>query len=1046
MTYFTKNTHGDAIDRLLSKQNTSVHSPFSQQKERIVHMYLDHHNLNSFASDPAIITYYGGDPVRHPLATSNRDYWPHRRAYTQNEFEQALDEGGFVVKSWIPTAYANPYKELDHYSIRKHWSLGVTQEELLYALLPSFRYSVYATKKSTLLSASSTPSSSSSSSFVAAPGRATLTTVLSRVRGPEYVFVVDRVGGLGATFGDTEVRAGNKISTAFSFSHYSAPKHVNLTYIAHPHILPSLAMLSSSPSVEALHEKNRLFWLARNEGLNDTLHRRDLYLLLDFLEKVNAISFTYTEGRVVADDGTSAASAPVSKEGEKGYLLSFQNLETRPEADKPSEEIKDKEIEVQSQKIDLQQPKQQAEVATSIGAAADLQRLKDEKAVLMREMGFAESSIAKALEELVKEQEAKFNIPKQQQQQRQQQQEPVASTKATAAKAKDQTQQMLERFRASKRDKATSGEKAAVATGALEQESQIEATKEEVVASAAAVRGKDNAKKDEEHLRSIASIMEAISGAKGKGGGKEALLLKEEAVKLLDKIALASGADKKKKKQQIQESSTATSSDDKSIFNDDHGGASSLLFPREDQVLEAIRAVKLPSRQSMAQLLTSVRSPSCTNEGDHLADTPLCKDVRGSFFKKKDCLDEPRLTPECDEGETSKAAQKRPWSSSLNVTSLSKLIFDKRQLRYIAITENKGVAAVHEVMLPRAMRALEVVTKTSTASTKTAFSAVGIPTDASASSSNLISKSFDKANALRLMSNSEMAEIDGSINRAVYLAQEPFLDQNASMAHSKVLAQLTHILAELEESDFVVIDSILQRHVLTSLSHTLLTSTIWFDVTNGQAFVARHDDGLVYNAFARLAQELAASLTLTTPAMTRKQRLKKMRVDKYFVVAMNILQQPSQSPIMMAQEGQIALVLWLGPPSSSDGGGLNIQDGITIYEPAAALELHAKGYSINPAIHPDFFSSAAPTSTLTFSAFTSPLQIDVGEVCSASDSDLVQRATNRLILIGSNKPFVFVVPTDQDLGAQNLSFEKEHEASFFEKYTSLAFVAMLSLE
>ena len=44
---------------------------------------------------------------------------------------------------------------------------------------------------------------------------------------------------------------------------------------------------------------------------------------------------------------------------------------------------------------------------------------------------------------------------------------------------------------------------------------------------------------------------------------------------------------------------------------------------------------------------------------------------------------------------------------------------------------------------------------------------------------------------------------------------------------------------------------------MAALSSALMLSTVYFDLTNGQAFVAHDDDGLAFNVFNKVGEELA---------------------------------------------------------------------------------------------------------------------------------------------------------------------------------------------
>ena len=259
-----------------------------------------------------------------------------------------------------------------------------------------------------------------------------------------------------------------------------------------------------------------------------------------------------------------------------------------------------------------------------------------------------------------------------------------------------------------------------------------------------------------------------------------------------------------------------------------------------------------------------------------------------------------------------------------------------------------------------------------------------------------------------------MEESGGSLNRLMHIANEPAYDISISMAHDGALEQMALASAELPKSDFVVVDVILMRHVISSLSNILLTSTIWFDHTNGKAFATHYNDGLAFGIFKRLAQEFAAAIS-PLPG--------KMRVSRYYALAMNLYQGPQSSPVVGTSIGEVAVVLWLGSGGSSNSSSGSI-DGLQIFEVESAIELTSQGVTTFPLVHSDFLSK------------NRNLSINLDERLPMAAFETVKRMVNRVVIIGPKRPFVFVTPNAEDLANTG--------SNSFEASTMLAFVVILA--
>ena len=116
MTYFSTNSHVDAVRSLLRGQNKLFFFPFSLERNRLIQQYLVDRKLEAHKKDWELVALMGGE--RHAF---RRSYVPHTlleleapvnwTTYSQSEVVRIVGEQGLRVVSWIPTAYSHPYGE-----------------------------------------------------------------------------------------------------------------------------------------------------------------------------------------------------------------------------------------------------------------------------------------------------------------------------------------------------------------------------------------------------------------------------------------------------------------------------------------------------------------------------------------------------------------------------------------------------------------------------------------------------------------------------------------------------------------------------------------------------------------------------------------------------------------------------------------------------------------------------------------------------------------------------------------------------------------------
>ena len=245
-------------------------------------------------------TTYTSSPSRPPLCPCIAQTG---KAFQRADVEAALGAAGLGVKSWVPSAFSHPFEELDHYSVQKYRSMGMTEDNFLFHLFPSFRLTVYAVR----IQAEPAP-----------PGRAKVGPWLvpfppNDPRGlaaassgpPQRDFststgdfvVLDRLGPrtLSTTFANSARSAASRISTSFAFSHYSAVEGINFTHIALPTISACMDALSTKPTIARLMQINRDLHATAGYSYDEDYATHLLLQLLRFFESINVISLWYVD-------------------------------------------------------------------------------------------------------------------------------------------------------------------------------------------------------------------------------------------------------------------------------------------------------------------------------------------------------------------------------------------------------------------------------------------------------------------------------------------------------------------------------------------------------------------------------------------------------------------------------------------------------------------------------------------------------------------------------------------------------------------------------
>jgi hypothetical protein len=156
---------------------------------------------------------------------------------------------------------------------------------------------------------------------------------------------------------------------------------------------------------------------------------------------------------------------------------------------------------------------------------------------------------------------------------------------------------------------------------------------------------------------------------------------------------------------------------------------------------------------------------------------------------------------------------------------------------------------------------------------------------------------------------------------------------------------------------------------------------------------------------------------------------KKMRVVRFYAVAMSLNRTGGASPVAMGKTHETVVVLWLSPDREAveveDQRDTAQEDGLRIFDEYAASKLFAQGVSEYPNVHSEFLSKSGD------------LAIAMPPRSNQTTSELVARKANRLVVIKGKRPFTFSVPARVDR-------DETDQGDSFARNTMVAVVIVLS--
>lgn len=116
-----------------------------------------------------------------------------------------------------------------------------------------------------------------------------------------------------------------------------------------------------------------------------------------------------------------------------------------------------------------------------------------------------------------------------------------------------------------------------------------------------------------------------------------------------------------------------------------------------------------------------------------------------------------------------------------------------------------------------------------------------------------------KQKVVKLANNPTIQPHAELLNRAYFVDRDAGIPAE-KLVHSGAMQYLRSIRDQVEYHDYLVVDVILQDAAMAQIGRKLLSSTVWFDATNGAARASHHDEGLVFKTLHTLVQVSRSAL------------------------------------------------------------------------------------------------------------------------------------------------------------------------------------------
>jgi len=243
---------------MLNNINTNTNAKmFNETKARklMVKYYLESCNYHAYANDNELISFLILNDTNSITTT-----------YRQADVINLLNSNGYNIQAWIPTAYSNPFDELQDYKVYQYQAFGISQESFVEEMLITFRKTIYATKLKSINSHL---------------GRAKFTdNPNSPINNAKSFMVLDRFKGMKEIGKIAALRASSGLSTEITFNPLTLEK-VNVTTI----LMPSAAKAISKIG----YDEYTLDDIIKVDN-NDEFSRQHIINTLSYLEKMNYIT------------------------------------------------------------------------------------------------------------------------------------------------------------------------------------------------------------------------------------------------------------------------------------------------------------------------------------------------------------------------------------------------------------------------------------------------------------------------------------------------------------------------------------------------------------------------------------------------------------------------------------------------------------------------------------------------------------------------------------------------------------------------------------
>ena len=759
----------------------------------------------------------------------------------------------------------------------------------------------------------------------------------------DKIHVIDRIGSLSASFSNVPNLAKEGVPVSFGFSHYSHNKKFALRYAADPRVALSLTMLSNTFSLRQLHNSNKEFTRRNfpNDPSNtaEELLVDLLINMLIYFEKLNVITF-WSKGGCI-NEKVTGVDAPIPKsqitgtsKSEKGISSSFGGSKSakvggltvgfngKPKStsikkeESASKETKSPPVTHQSRpETHPMSQKLSNSVHTSGAPSAE-----EEKVEILQLGGLRLDMSGKTKEifiDLTKDEPEVSTIDRVKtgkvsvDQPLSKQKKPSSSSKKDLKHLSPELAKKVERMRSlgfsddviydSLSNFGDDDDDDDVKVGTENEEPSI-IDKEVIVPVAADDRfhvstasKKDNIVMESGPTKKFADVVD----------GEATLAIKNRLVEFLAMLKQENIAKKKEGRNYPAAAGERAAAAAQSLLNT---LSSPTAKPNAEEIKKKLNAiVQLLSSESSRQDGESARSPadlsinSITQKNGRQTENLKVFSTGGLKFKGSATFhdDNSDSVGKQQKSVNPSVVQKVEELADLNILEAQSIALPKRQtISQLQDSFRSADCFLSNSTSPSCTQPLPVKRRTaylwisSLSKILFDFAQLDVLRETrliSLRDYGLIENSLSKlltflktldgydGRTVRLIFR-EIVDYSPVLNRA-FRVQPPSNIPFSSLTHVGALKQLRSISGEWTRNDFIVVDVILQPMALEKMNAFLMLSTVWFDCTNGFASVSHHDDGLVDDSFAHLAQQLGWALSVDGL---------QYRVVKYYAVAMTL--------------------------------------------------------------------------------------------------------------------------------------------------------------